>query len=74
MTDIKYVAIIPARGGSKRLPRKNVLRILGRPMLSYPVSAALESKLFDSVLVSTEDEEIGVLARGFGACGLWEKR
>ena len=61
------VAIIPARGGSKRLPRKNVLPILGKPILSYPIKAALESKLFDSIIVSTEDEEIAKHAQLFGA-------
>jgi pseudaminic acid cytidylyltransferase len=61
------VAIIPARGGSKRLPRKNVLPILGKPILSYPIKAALESKLFESIIVSTEDEEIASVARAFGA-------
>ena len=64
---VMAVAIIPARGGSKRLPRKNVLPILGKPILSYPIKAALESKLFDSIIVSTEDEEIAVAARAFGA-------
>ena len=61
------VAIIPARGGSKRLPRKNVLPILGEPILSYPIKAALESKLFNSVIVSTEDAEIARTARMSGA-------
>jgi pseudaminic acid cytidylyltransferase len=60
------VAIIPARGGSKRLPRKNVLPILGKPILSYPIKAVTESKLFDSIIVSTEDEEI---ARDANLCG-----
>jgi pseudaminic acid cytidylyltransferase len=57
------VAIIPARGGSKRLPRKNILPVLGKPILSYPIKAALESGLFDSVIVSTDDEEIAQSAR-----------
>jgi len=61
------IAIIPARGGSKRLPRKNVLPILGKPVLSYPIKAALESKLFESIIVSTEDEEIALAARGYAA-------
>jgi N-acylneuraminate cytidylyltransferase len=61
------VAIIPARGGSKRLPRKNILEILGRPMLAYPVGAALESGLFSQVIVSTEDEEIARVGESFGA-------
>ena len=61
------VAIIPARGGSKRLPRKNILEIMGRPMLSYPVGAALKSGLFSQVIVSTEDEEISAIAESAGA-------
>ncbi len=64
---MRSVAIIPARGGSKRLPRKNILSIEGRPMLTYPVSAALESGTFDDVVVSTEDEEISGIARAAGA-------
>jgi len=65
--DKKIICIIPARGGSKRLPRKNILPILGRPMLSYPIEAALKSRLFDSVVVSTEDEEIAHEATSAGA-------
>ena len=65
MTD--RVALIPARGGSKRLPRKNVLPVLGRPMLHYPVKAALASGCFDRVIVSTEDEEIRCVAMDAGA-------
>ncbi|WDP89721.1 MAG: acylneuraminate cytidylyltransferase family protein [Desulfobacter sp.] len=63
----RCVAVIPARGGSKRLPRKNILDILGRPMLSYPVGTAIASGLFDQVIVSTEDEEIAGIAESFGA-------
>ena len=65
--NVMAVAIIPARGGSKRLPRKNVLPIFGRPILSYPIKAALESKLFESIIVSTEGEEIAKAARASGA-------
>ena len=61
------IAIIPARGGSKRLPRKNITPVLGRPMLSYPVTSALESRLFHRVVVSTEDKEIRRKAREAGA-------
>ncbi len=60
-------AIIPARGGSKRVPRKNAADFLGRPILAWTVNAALESGLFDRVVVSTEDEEIGALAKAAGA-------
>ncbi len=64
---MKRLAIIPARGGSKRLPRKNIRPFHGRPMLHYPISAARASLLFDDVLVSTEDEQIASLALAGGA-------
>lgn len=63
----KRIAIIPARGGSKRLPRKNILQINGKPIIYYPISAALESNLFDEVIVSTEDKEIAEIAEQVGA-------
>lgn len=61
------IAIIPARGGSKRLPRKNVLDFFGQPMLAYAVAAARSSEQFDRVVVSTDDEEIAAVARRHGA-------
>lgn len=61
------VAIITARGGSKRIPRKNVKEFLGKPILYYSIEAALNSGIFDEVMVSTEDEEIAELARAAGA-------
>ena len=61
------IAIIPARGGSKRLPRKNILPLGGQPMIGYPIKAALDSDLFSEVVVSTEDAEIADIAGGFGA-------
>jgi pseudaminic acid cytidylyltransferase len=61
------IAIIPARGGSKRIPRKNILPFFGRPMLAWPISAARESGLFDKVVVSTDDDEIAEIAAGAGA-------
>ncbi len=61
------VAIIPARGGSKRLARKNILPVQGRPMLSYPVMSAVGAGIFDRVIVSTEDEAIGKIAKRAGA-------
>lgn len=64
---IKRIAIILARGGSKRLPRKNVLPLGGQPMLAWSVSAAIDANSFDRVLVSTDDEEIASLARSLGA-------
>lgn len=61
------VAIIPARGGSKRIPMKNIRPIAGQPVLSYPVRTALESGLFARVLVSTDHPEIAAVARDWGA-------
>jgi len=61
------IAIIPARGGSKRLPRKNVLDLGGRPMLAHTINTAKNSGLFDEVFVSTEDEQISKIASTFGA-------
>ena len=61
------IAIIPARGGSKRIPRKNIADIEGRPMLSYPVEAALGAGIFDEIIVSTEDTEIKSIAEKYGA-------
>lgn len=61
------IAIIPARGGSKRLPRKNILPVGGQPMLSHPIRAALDTGLFDRVVVSTEDSEIAAAAQDAGA-------
>lgn len=64
MTD---VAIIPARGGSKRIPRKNIRPFAGKPMIAHAISAAVNSGLFDHVVVSTDDEEISRIAREWGA-------
>jgi pseudaminic acid cytidylyltransferase len=61
------VAIIPARGGSQRLPRKNIADFLGRPILAYTVAAAIESGCFARVVVSTEDDEIAEVASQAGA-------
>lgn len=61
------IAIIPARGGSKRIPRKNIREFMGKPMVSYAISAALKSGVFDEVMVSTDDEEIADIARRYGA-------
>lgn len=66
MTD-KPLCIIPARGGSKRLPRKNIVLLAGRPLLAYAIEAALESDVFDKICVSSEDDEILDVARGCGA-------
>ena len=56
------LCIIPARGGSKRIPRKNIKDFLGKPIIAYSIEVALESKLFDKVIVSTDDEEIAETA------------
>jgi len=61
------LCIIPARGGSKRIPRKNIKDFLGKPIIAYSIEAALGSELFDEVMVSTEDEEIAQIAQIFGA-------
>ena len=55
------VAVIPARGGSKRIPRKNIKDFLGKPIIAYTIEAALTSGLFDEVMVSTDDEEIAAV-------------
>jgi len=64
---MKRLAVIPARGGSKRLPRKNIMDFMGRPMIAWTIRAALESGMFDKVLVSTEDGEIAAISREVGA-------
>ncbi len=61
------VAIITARGGSKRIPRKNIKDFCGKPILAYSIEAALKSELFDEVMVSTDDDEIAMLAKEYGA-------
>src|SRR3990167_6850433 len=61
------VALIPARGGSKRLPRKNTIDFLGKPIISYTIEAALASHLFDRVIVSTEDDTIAEIAAQYHA-------
>jgi len=63
----KTIAVITARGGSKRIPRKNIKKFLGQPMIKYAIDAALESKIFDTVMVSTDDEEIANIAKKYGA-------
>lgn len=61
------IAIIPARGGSKRIPRKNIKNFFGKPMLSWPITAAINSGLFERIIVSTEDSEIATIAKECGA-------
>jgi CMP-N-acetylneuraminic acid synthetase len=64
---MKHIAIILARGGSKRLPRKNTIDFYGKPLIAWTIEAALQSTQYDRVLVSTDDEEIADIARSFGA-------
>ena len=61
------VAIITARGGSKRIPRKNIKDFCGKPIIAYSIEAALGSGMFEEVMVSTDDEEIADIARKYGA-------
>ena len=61
------IAVIPARGGSKRIPRKNIRLFHGRPMIAWSISAALEADLFDRIIVSTDDAEIAEIAQAEGA-------
>lgn len=64
---MKKIAIITARGGSKRIPRKNIKEFCGKPILAYSIEAALDSGMFDEVMVSTDDEEIAEVAKKYGA-------
>ena len=66
-TNKTFLAIIPARGGSKRLPRKNVLDLCGKPLIAYTIEAALKSKYIDKVIVSSDDDEILNISLNFGA-------
>jgi N-acylneuraminate cytidylyltransferase len=61
------LAIIPARGGSKRIPRKNIKNFLGKPIIAYSIEVALKSELFDEIMVSTDDIEIAEVAIKYGA-------
>lgn len=63
----RNVAIITARGGSKRIPKKNIKEFCGEPIIAYSIRAALESRLFDEVMVSTDSEKIARIAEKYGA-------
>lgn len=67
MINMRSICIIPARGGSKRIPRKNVKDFLGKPIIAYSIETALKSGLFDEVMVSTDDQEIAEIAKQYGA-------
>ncbi len=64
---MKSLCIIPARGGSKRIPRKNIKPFMGKPIMAYSIEAAMESSIFDEVMVSTDDEEFAEIAKKYGA-------
>lgn len=64
---MKTLAIITARGGSKRIPRKNTKEFCGKPIMAYSVEAALNSGVFDTVMISTDDEEIAEIGKKYGA-------
>ncbi len=61
------ICVIPARGGSKRIPRKNIKAFNGKPIIAYSIEAAIESKCFDKVIVSTDDHEISLVSKSYGA-------
>ncbi len=63
----KVLCIIPARGGSKGIPRKNIIEIDGKPLVAYSIECAKESRYIDSVVVSTDDEEIAAVSKAWGA-------
>ncbi len=64
---MSIVAIIPARGGSKRVPKKNIKDFFGKPLIAYSIETAIKSKLFDRVIVSTDSDEIAQIAKKYGA-------
>lgn len=63
----KIIAIVPARGGSKSIPRKNIIPLNGKPLIYYTIKEALKSKYFDRTIVSTEDQEVAEISRKYGA-------
>ena len=63
----KTIAVIPARGGSKRIPKKNIIDFMGKPMIAWTIQAAIDSKVFDRIILSTDSEEIAAVGR---ECGL----
>ena len=66
-TIINNICIITARGGSKRIPKKNIKEFMGKPMIAYAIDAAIKSNLFDEIMVSTDDNEIAEVAKKLGA-------
>ena len=59
--------IIPARGGSKRLPKKNIIDFMGKPIIAYTIEAAFKANIFEEIIVSTDDEQIAEVAKNFGS-------
>lgn len=64
---MKAIAIIPARGCSKRIPKKNIKNFFGKPLIAYSIQTAIESNLFEKIIVSTDDQEIATIAKEYGA-------
>ena len=64
---IKIIAVIPARGGSKGLPGKNILPLCGKPLIAYSIEVAKKSRLIDRVIVTTDDKKIAAVAKKYGA-------
>lgn len=67
------IAVIPARGGSRRIPRKNIKDFHGKPMISYAIKVAQDSQIFDRIIVSTDDEEIAAISESYGASVPWKR-
>ena len=65
MNSKRALAVVPARGGSKRLPRKNVRKLCGKPLVAYTLEAAIESGCFDKIMLNSDDEEILSIAREY---------
>ena len=61
------ICVIPARGGSKRIPKKNIKSFSGKPMIQWAIEAAQESNIFDQIIVSTDDETIAAISKDLGA-------
>ena len=66
INNLNVIAIIPARGGSKRLPGKNILDLAGKPLIAWTIEAALNSKYIDKIVVSTDDEKILDISSQYG--------
>ena len=63
----RVLAVIPARGGSKRIPKKNILNFNGKPMIAWTIESAIKSEIFTDIIVSTDDKEIAEISKLFGA-------